>query len=467
MHISQLHLRNFRLFKEAHLKLHPRLCVFVGDNGNGKSSLLDAMAIAISRIFPYCDYVPRIVPIAYTSTNYRRYCEQVKGCVRERICADSRVAVEISGLGTRGTACCTALACGRSIRSLLSTQERENDMWDTARRLAGERTLAKCLNQLAEEGRAIPALAYYGPHRGAQQGERRHSGRRKLNFTNPFAAYINALQPKMDFEAFLAWFSDAETAELREQRKHPDYRSPEMDAVREALRRVFSGSEVKLSNPHFTSNPELFVMDRVLPDGSANELSFDRLSDGYRSMVALVADFARRLAICGRYAGENPLDGEGILLIDEIDAHLHPKWQYRVVADLRRTFPNAQLIISTHSAEVLTSVKSESIYLLTSQDDGVLEERHPEYETYGYYPDSIATDVMDTPELFRDTPGFQAYLSCLAMLQKHLADSETYRSERTKVATQFGEASPLIHELDRREEGARRALSLRMRLGIN
>ena len=75
MFISSLHLRNFRMFGEVDLKLNRELCVFVGDNGSGKTTLLDALSLLVSRIFPYCNYGPRIGAIPYSSLNARKYVE--------------------------------------------------------------------------------------------------------------------------------------------------------------------------------------------------------------------------------------------------------------------------------------------------------------------------------------------------------------------------------------------------------
>ena len=460
MYISSLHLRNFRMFGEADLKLNRELCVFVGDNGSGKTTLLDALSLLVSRIFPYCNYVPRIGAIPYSSLNARKYVEMKSGRAREKAAQDSFILAEVAPFEFSDYEAETSytLYAGKAP----NRQNVHHQFGIKYNRT--ESDLAEELNHLAEEGKSIPALAYYGPHRGAQQGDRKRFGRRKRNYTDPFSAYLNALQPSLDFDSFLDWFNDEETNELREQRKNKRFFSRELEAVREALERVFQNSESKLTNPRFETNPKRFVMDQRMPDGTVKEMRFDQLSDGYRGMVALVADFARRLAICNRFTSENPLEGKGILLIDEVDVHLHPKWQYRVVGDLRRTFPNVQLMMTTHSAEVLSSVKKEHIYILRADQDGVLMEEHPQDETMGYYPDSIAAEVMNTLELYRETPGFKAYLDCLAELQTGQIDGQNYKKAYGVVVAQYGQGSPLCEELHFREEGVRRARALRERL---
>ncbi len=125
-----------------------------------------------------------------------------------------------------------------------------------------------------------------------------------------------------------------------------------------------------------------------------NNESFDlnQLSDGEKNLLALVGDIARRLAI-GNYHNTYPLDGDGIILIDEIDLHLHPKWQRLVVPKLLEIFPNCQFFISTHSPQILSHVNPENIFLLEQSDKG-LSYRKPD-ETYGMSLDRIVELIMN------------------------------------------------------------------------
>ncbi|MDN3605852.1 AAA family ATPase [Kaistella yonginensis] len=93
------------------------------------------------------------------------------------------------------------------------------------------------------------------------------------------------------------------------------------------------------------------------------KLLFSQLSDGERGVLALVFDIARRLIIANNDA-ENPLEGQAIILIDELDLHLHPKWQRTIVSDLVRTFPNCQFIATTHSPQIISSVLPEKINII-------------------------------------------------------------------------------------------------------
>lgn len=114
---------------------------------------------------------------------------------------------------------------------------------------------------------------------------------------------------------------------------------PHLEAVREALRQFLP----EFDNLTVRRNPLRMEVEK-----NGERLTVNQLSDGEKCLIALIGDLARRLAIANPVL-RNPLDGEGVVLIDEIDLHLHPKWQRLVVPKLRTVFPNCQFVISTHS----------------------------------------------------------------------------------------------------------------------
>ena len=121
--------------------------------------------------------------------------------------------------------------------------------------------------------------------------------------------------------------------------------------------------------------------------------SFSMLSEGVRNMVAMVADIAWRAAVLNPHFGEEAhLQAPGVVLIDELDLHLHPAWQRRVVDDLRRTFPKLQFIVTTHSPQIVASVSREQVRLLDGNRliaDGAYVE--------GRNSNEILEDIFDVP----------------------------------------------------------------------
>ena len=112
-------------------------------------------------------------------------------------------------------------------------------------------------------------------------------------------------------------------------------------------------------------NPSRMVVDKC-----GKEIRIDMLSDGEKCTLALLGDLSRRLILANPQA-ENPLEGEGIVLIDEIELHMHPSWQRRILHVLQEVFPNIQFIVTTHSPQVLGEVNdSFSIFSLAVDENG-------------------------------------------------------------------------------------------------
>lgn len=190
----------------------------------------------------------------------------------------------------------------------------------------------------------LPVFAYYGTGRG-----KFHVPERKRGFKQTFErwdCYKSAILPDTDFKRFFEWFDLMEDEERREKeaRRDFDYVLPVLECVRRALSEIVHSFD----KPRIMTRPLRFVMDRVEADGTRHELRIEQLSEGYKIVIAMVADLAARMAEANP-AMPNPLDATGIVLIDEVDLHLHPRWQRSILQDLTRVFRNVQFIVSTHS----------------------------------------------------------------------------------------------------------------------
>jgi predicted ATP-binding protein involved in virulence len=161
-----------------------------------------------------------------------------------------------------------------------------------------------------------------------------------------------------------------------------DREDTQLSAVRKSLEKVL---------PNFTDfsvrrNP---LRMEVIKEGK--KLIINQLSDGEKCLIALVGDLARRMVIANP-TRNNPLEGNGIVLIDEIDLHLHPKWQRNIIPRLTKVFPNCQFIISTHSPHVINHVQPENIFLLDQTPEGIVAS-HPS-KSYGNNANRILEDLM-------------------------------------------------------------------------
>ncbi len=164
------------------------------------------------------------------------------------------------------------------------------------------------------------------------------------------------------------------------------YIDRQLGAVRKAVENILDGySQLRVRRSPLRMT--------ILKNGE--ELIINQLSGGEKCLIALVGDLARRLAIANPCL-DNPLDGNGIVLIDEIDLHLHPIWQREIVPKLKQTFPNCQFLLTTHSPQILSHVSPAGIFGL-KRANGRTEMVRPE-ASYGLDSNRILEDIMGVPE---------------------------------------------------------------------
>lgn len=163
---------------------------------------------------------------------------------------------------------------------------------------------------------------------------------RKHKF-NTLAAYEGALEEsKANFRRFFEWYREREDLENEEFRKANIKKLPFTgDSQLKAVRRALDNFFPQFTDLHIQRNPLAMMLDK-------NGVSFkiNQLSDGEKCFIALVADLSRRLAMANPTM-DNPLEGRGIVMIDEVDLHLHPNWQMMVIPKLMETFPNCQFLL--------------------------------------------------------------------------------------------------------------------------
>ena len=170
---------------------------------------------------------------------------------------------------------------------------------------------------------------------------------------------------------------------------------------------------------------ELAPSRMLLTNREGIDLQVDQLSGGYKAVLSVVADIAKRMSLANPDS-LNPLEEEAVILIDELDLHLHPRWQKTIVEDLKRTFPNCQFIISTHSPFIIQSLSAEELFDIGTMQYAA-ESEHGNYN--GWSIDVIQERKMGVPPR---TLTFHNYLEAFS----RAVDEENY-----------DEAKRLYHEL--------------------
>lgn len=154
------------------------------------------------------------------------------------------------------------------------------------------------------------------------------------------------------FRDFYEWFKTEEDIELREKSDDVTYKNIKLNSVRSAIERMIPGYK----NLRIRFNPSRMIITNRLGE----DLRIEQLSGGYKAIISMVSDIAKRLSLANPKS-ENPLEEEAIILIDELDLHLHPKWQKTISSDLKRVFPNCQFIVTTHSPFIIQSLNKDEV----------------------------------------------------------------------------------------------------------
>jgi predicted ATPase len=191
-----------------------------------------------------------------------------------------------------------------------------------------------------------------------------------------------------DFPSFFSWFKKIEDIENEERlERDGSYRDRKLETSRKAVYSILGDDFSKLRVQRSINN--------LIINKQGVDIPVNLLSDGEETLITRVSDLARKLAT--HYPDmENPLEGIGIILIDEIELHMHPTWQRMIIPRLTQTFPNCQFIVTTHSPQVLSHIQPESIYLLKKVGEEIIATK-PQY-SYGRDSNRILEDLMDETE---------------------------------------------------------------------
>lgn len=336
MRLNNLSLINFKGFADCNFKIEGKSAVIFGVNGTGKSTILSA--------------------INYLCWNWVYRLNQTQGIAFKSL--DSALVRS----GASKMEICAEFELGDSDFVLKKEYTKPRPGKGTviaAHKKLYDAFLERYISMYGDDDSDIPIFVNYGTNRSVLDIPLRI--RNKHQFSK-WTALERAIENELDYRTFFEWFRNQEDyeAELIRERQDFSYRDATLQCVRKAVHAMlpeFSDLQVK-------RNPL-----RLSVTKNGIEYSMEQLSDGEKCTLALVGDLARRLALANQNA-VNPLDGDGIVLIDEIELHMHPSWQRIVLPVLCRTFPNIQFIITTHSPQVLGEVDGAFKVFMLSADMG-------------------------------------------------------------------------------------------------
>ena len=273
-------------------------------------------------------------------------------------------------------------------------------------------------------GEPWPLFVWYGVDRLGRQRDRR----RKVERTGDrWEAYESSLDPDLDEAPLLQWLQDEMLGDVgRRDRAEPERFFHK--AVLEAATRATPGVEDAWYDATAQSPVVRFEDGHAAP--------WSQLSDGYHVFIALVADIARRAVMLNQFDGvDAPARVEGVVLIDELDLHLHPRWQRVALPRLREAFPRLQLVVTTHSPQVLSSAENRQVRRLV---DRRVQER--DVFVSGRDTNAILRDLMRTDD--RDDEGVVA----LRRLHDAIDRGDREQADRIyrELVGRWGDADPAL-----------------------
>lgn len=378
--INKLYLDNYRCFKDFTIDFDEQLTVLVATNGKGKTAILDAIAVAFGTFV-------NSTGLARGSVFHRSDVQKIKA--RE---TKTNEMEEVYPL---------VLEANGVINNEVTHWSRElhkpkgaTTTKDTKPLIQYGQDIRKKVVQKVDE--ILPLISYYGT--GRLWGLKKITLNKKQHETSRLSGYIDCLDPLSSYKSFESWYVDICLAELELkieeiEKNNLDISNNEFTVIRKSIQQAVNHIVEKN-----TGWKDIVYKKRaetiVAQNETFGELSLMQLSDGIRNMIGLVADIAYRAVKLNPHLENAPKQTPGIVLIDEVDMHLHPKWQQTVLTDLTKAFPNIQFIVTTHSPQVLSTVKKEQIRIL---GDNVVST--PSTHSFGEDSSVLLAELMNVSPL--------------------------------------------------------------------
>lgn len=355
--ISHLTLKRYRCFSKIEVALDPRLTLITAPNGKGKTALLDAVAISL-RLF-----VDTLLKKG-SSKGFARDDIQLKvspGGTMENFLPREPTTLQATGFfwGKR-------IAWSRELKyaspGSTTTYKDAKQLCLIAEKLLDSNPCTDSVDEEIETERAeFPLISYYGTGRLyslIKSTSKKKPGKSRLD------GYVDCLDPNSSYKAFLAWFGPMNREAQAE--KQTGLRSGH-----QAEQRIKAVSTVitKVLSPTGWCDLRWDFVDQepIAYHADGSILPVRLLSDGVRNMLAMAADMAFRCSQLNAHLGEDAAAlTPGVVLIDEIEMHLHPEWQQVAVPSLLNAFPKLQFIVTTHSPQVVSSVPKKSVRMLVN-----------------------------------------------------------------------------------------------------
>ncbi|MCD8119125.1 MAG: AAA family ATPase [Lachnospiraceae bacterium] len=329
MRVQRIKIRNFRGIEEKEIEFQPGMNLIIGENGKGKTSVLEAIAVGLG------GFIAGIEGVAtrhFSQQEIRRIYPMLgDGSIDEKKILP--IEVETEAVVDGETFCWTR-------RRSSATASR------TTMQSSGIRKKAEQMSQ--QEDVELPVILYESAARvWSQKREKTENVFRKNYYRT--VGYTDALVDASNIKLLLNWCAKMEQVSWQKEMKIAEYEAAKK-AVGDFMRRMNRSGECTIFYDKQTEN--------LMYQSEGKTWSVEDLSSGYQSLVWMVFDIAYRMAVLNPEKKKKIAETSGVVLIDEIDMHLHPKWQWNILDALREVFPNVQFIAATHAPILFASAKN-------------------------------------------------------------------------------------------------------------
>lgn len=373
MKIEELRIQNFKKFEQKTFKFNPHFTVCIGENAAGKTTILEALAIALG------GFLLGIEGADAKNNIQRSQIRTIDIDGQPRLQKPVKIAVTANIEGE-------IVEWSRDFIGKNPTSNTKKIAALASKKLAISRTPnLSDIERSENEKVCFPVIAYHGTGRlwgGLAEHEKIAYQKQEEGVV---MAYTNCLSAKSSSKEFLAWFKTQEDTIKKFERPLD---KAHLVAVKKAIKELVPEWEEL-----FFDYKSDALVGLYRSENKTQKLGFAQLSDGFRNMVSLTADIAFRCIQLNPHLGEQAVKlTEGVVLIDEIDLHLHPNWQRKIVADLKRAFPKIQFIATTHSPFIVQSLQSDELINLDTETD-----LSPQKQSL----EEVAEGIMGVPEARR------------------------------------------------------------------
>lgn len=349
MKINKIYIKNFKGIAECAFDLNDRFTVFIGENSTGKTTVLDALAVALGSFF-----------LGIEGVNSRGiYADEVRmimvdGQPRPQKPVTIEAHGEMDGLAIP--------PWRREISNKNTSSKDAKSIGDVASRKLKESRKPK--GERDERAIIFPLIAYHGTGRLWAEHEKVDYQKQDEGVVR---AYTNALSAKSSSREFLSWFKTQEDS-IKKFDQPLDI--AHFKAFKDLILGLIPGRRWDGMEYDFKAEGLMGIFRDN--DGNSCKLAYSQLSDGYRNIIGMAADIAYRCIQLNPQLGERAvLDTPGVVLIDELDLHLHPNWQKSIVRDLKEAFPKLQFVATTHSPFIVQSLDAEELINLDRPGDAM------------------------------------------------------------------------------------------------